>query len=74
MNATLEAFAREEIKRGLARCSLEQRTHFGRLYSPGQALSIKDTVDNLPAEKLDMALTLVERSLKGLKKWKQDRS
>jgi hypothetical protein len=67
MNSTIVAFARQEIKSGLARCTSAQRLTFMRMYSH-QDLSreISVVVDAMPDEKLDWALSQVQRTIQRL--------
>lgn len=66
MNKKLEQFAREELKKDLARpgyhCGGKKSFVYGDRNVP-----INDIVDSMPAEKLDWALTQVENSLKKIK-------
>ncbi len=77
MNDALNAFARQTLKDGLARCTEAQQAVFRLMYSeptePGQrtpevvarikAADIEDVVDGIPDEKLDWAMTQVETTL-----------
>ena len=63
-NTTIINFAREEIKRGLSQCSERQQLNFKRMYASGRLdLPIEEVVDKMDTEKLDWALTQVERTL-----------
>lgn len=64
MNASIEKFARQAIKDGLAKCTEAEQLVFKRMYSKNPVLSLYDIVGNMPVEKLDHALTQVEATLK----------
>ena len=64
MNNTIEQFTREEIKNGLTLLPEGWTLMFKRMYSHKDLdANINDIVDNMPAEKLDWALSQVENSL-----------
>ena len=64
MNKTLEKFARDELKKGLAKCTEGEHLMFKRMYSHKNLdMDINDVVDSMPSEKLDWAMQQVERSL-----------
>ena len=68
-NKTIIAFARSEIKSGLAKCTEGQQGFFKRIYTAGTGwknideMSINDVVDRMPSNKLDSALDQVERTV-----------
>jgi len=66
MNKTLEKFARDTLKENLEWLALRNTSYirrFKQMYSPGNLdLSIVEVVDNMPAEKLDWALTQVQNT------------
>lgn len=63
MNSTIEKFTRAEIKQGLNKCTEPQQLLFKRMYShKNTALPIDIVVDNMPIEKLDWALTQIEKT------------
>lgn len=65
MNATLAAYARQQIKTNLSACSEGQRSIFMRMYSHKDLdRSLADAVDALPADKLDWALSQTENTLR----------
>lgn len=64
MNNTLNQFARQELKSGLARLGESQQKMFLRMYSHNNPeAGINEVVDSLAEEKLDWAMQQVERSL-----------
>ena len=72
MNATLERTARDLLKQGLAQCTAEERRVFALMYGRDQgrrsvddavAMSSDAIVDEMPADRLDWALSQVERTL-----------
>lgn len=62
MNKQLEQIARDKIKEGLADLPDGWQDIFRRMYGE-QGQDINDVVDQMPADKLDWALTQVENSL-----------
>lgn len=63
-NQKIINFTREQLKQGLSQCSSEQQLLFKRMYShQNLELPINEVVDNMPNEKLDWALTQVEKTL-----------
>ncbi len=64
-NETLNKYAREQIKKGLAQCTDAQCRLFKQMYAHGKfEMPINDVVDNMPEEKLDWAMQQVKRSTK----------
>jgi len=64
VNEDLQAFARQRIKKGLARLPEGCTIIFKRMYAGGNLeMPIDDVVDSMPAEKLDCAMQQVQRSL-----------
>ena len=64
MNSTLSAFARQQLKVGLAQCTEAQRLLFKRMYShQSPDRPIDSVVDAMPDGKLDWAMQQVERTL-----------
>lgn len=64
MNSKLEQFARAEIKKELAQCTLEQQLIFKRMYShKNLELPIDEAVDAMPSDKLNWAIQQVERTV-----------
>lgn len=64
MNDTMQIFARNELKEGLAQLSDAHRHFFKRMYSHENLdLDIDTVVDNMPEEKLDNAMMQVQRTL-----------
>jgi hypothetical protein len=64
MNNTIKELYKQNIKDGLAKCTEAQQLLFKRMYShKNLELAIDKVVDNMPDEKLDMALTQVEATL-----------
>lgn len=69
MNNKVSNFTREEIKQGLKQLPESWQLMFKRMYSHENInLDIDAVVDNMPDEKIDLALTQVENSLSKLKK------
>ncbi len=78
MNDDLQAYARDKIKAGLARCTERQQVMFKLMYSePGEprlrtpevvakmkAADIEDVVDGMPEERLSLAMEQVEATHK----------
>lgn len=64
MNTSTEIWVRGEIKKQLALCTDGQQTMFKRMYAHNDLdQSISTIVDNMPVEKLEWALSQVERTL-----------
>jgi hypothetical protein len=73
MNEQLQEFARSKLKSDLALCTTKQQEIFKMMYArpiPDNGtepylkhLSINETVDRMPEEKLDWAMQQVERTL-----------
>ena len=64
MHPTIESFARTEIKKGLAHCTPEEWMLFKRMYSPRDLKAdMDDVVNEIPTDKLDSALGLVNRTI-----------
>lgn len=69
MNRSVTAFIRKELKAGLAQVSENSQLLFKRMYANGELEKhINDVVDDMPEEKLDWALTQVERTIEQNKK------
>jgi len=69
MNQKMESFARQQLKQGLAQLSEAHHKLFKQMYSykhPDR--SIDEIIDNMPADKLDHAMSQVERSLQKISK------
>ncbi len=72
MNETIVVFAREQIKEGLAKLEDAHRLRFNRMYSHDNLQRpVNEVVDNMPEDKLNWALSQVERSM--LLKFKEHR-
>lgn len=64
MNGSLQEFARNEIKSGLAKLSESNQVFFKRMYSHNNPdADINDVVDGMPEEKLDWAMQQIQRTL-----------
>lgn len=64
MNKTLDKFARDSLKEGLAKCTDGQQLLFKRMYAHGNLdMDINDVVDSMPADNLDWAMQQVESTL-----------
>jgi hypothetical protein len=64
MNPQLEAFARQSLKTGLEQCTPEQQHLFRRMHSHHDVKKpINQVVDDMPADRLDGALTQVNRTI-----------
>lgn len=67
MNEKLQAFARSELKKGLAQLSESQQLLFKRMYSHKNLdRPIDAVVDKLPVGKLDWAMQQIDRSVSKL--------
>jgi len=69
MNEQLEGFARQTIKDGLAKLPEGHRRTFKRLYAGSgwnEGIDINMVADEMPVDKLDVAMEQVKRSLKKL--------
>jgi hypothetical protein len=65
MNHILQKFARDWLKENLAKLPESNHDVFKRMYSPFAIAATTDRViDQMPADKLDWAMTQVENSLK----------
>ena len=78
MNKTTESFLRNEIKEGLKMLKPENHEMFKRMYAgrteedkADMEMPIDLVVDNMPVEKLDHALSQIERTIKNLKEVKE---
>ena len=64
MNETMENFAREQIRDGLALCNDPQINLFVRMYSHNDlAKPVSQIVDDIPTDSLSIALSQVERTI-----------
>lgn len=64
MEASIEAFAREQLIEGLSFCNEAQVNLFKRMYSHKYPeADIETVVANMPVDKLDWALHQVNRTL-----------
>ena len=64
MNKKLADFMRNEIKKGLSRCTQQQQYMFRRCFSHNNLeLPLNDIVDNIPEDNLNVADGLVKRTL-----------
>lgn len=64
MNKQLELYAREALKETLPLCTEAQQLLFKRMYSHKDLQKdINDVVDNIPVEKLSIAMSQVDRTL-----------
>jgi hypothetical protein len=64
MNKKLQELARKTLKEGLSKCTDEQKLVFARMYYPNNIdLDYEVVVDNMPADKLDWAMSQVQRTL-----------
>ncbi len=64
MNNTLQNFAREELKTGLAKCTEAEQHMFKRMYAHGNTdMAIDYIVETVPEDKLDHAMEQVRRTL-----------
>lgn len=65
MNHLLQTFARSWLKEQLAKLPESNQDVFKRMYSPFAIAAPMDRViDQMPADKLDWAMTQVENSMK----------
>lgn len=64
MKDQVEEFTRNELKKGLAKCSPAQQKIFKRMYSHQNLnLDIDNVVDNMIYENLDRALSQVDNTI-----------
>ena len=64
MNKQLSEYARETIKAGLAKLPESNQLIFKRMYSPDDlGAEINSVVDSMPNDRLDHAVTQVQRTL-----------
>jgi len=64
MNKTLEKFARNSLKEMLSHMTDSQQLLFKRMYANGKLdKEINKIVDDMPAEKLDWAMTQCENTI-----------
>ena len=69
MNEEAKNFYKKEILTGLLSLPKNWQTTFKRMYSHGNlSKSIEDTINDMPEDKLDWALTQVTNSIKKLAK------
>jgi hypothetical protein len=63
-NETLKNVAKEMLKELLSQCTEPQQLMFKRMYSHNNLeLPINDVVDNMAEDKIDWAMTQVERTI-----------
>lgn len=63
-NRTISNIAKKMLKASLAECTDGQQLMFKRMYSnQNLELPINDAVDQMPDDKIDLAMTQVERTL-----------
>ena len=68
MNNELEKFARKSLKEGLAKLNDSHRHMFKRMYAhEDMSLDINLVVDRMPVDRLDTAMSQVERTIASLK-------
>ena len=64
MNDQLQAFARQTLKEGLAKCTEGQQNMFKRMYShDNKDLDIDAVVNKVPIDRLDWAMQQVQTTL-----------
>ncbi len=64
MNEKLQAYARQNLKDGLAQLPERNQMLFKRMYShKNLEANMNDVVDKMPEDKLDWAMQQVDRSL-----------
>jgi hypothetical protein len=64
MNETMQAFARQTLKDGLAKLNPKNHRMFNQMYNPENLdADVNDTVDDIDASKLDWAMQQVERTI-----------
>ena len=64
MNKQLEKYARDTLKTGLSLCTDAQQLFFKRMYSyKNLEFSINEVVDTMDSDKLDWAMSQVQRTL-----------
>ncbi len=64
MNDQLQAFARNELKKNLSKCTTGEKLLFKRMYSHKDLDAHTDkVVDNMPEERLDWAMQQIQRTL-----------
>lgn len=66
MNEQLQDYARKTIKEGLTKLTEQSRKVFAKTYGYPGLNSTDEIVDNMSADKLDLAMTKVNNSLKSL--------
>ena len=67
-NQTLNNMAKNLLKKNLAECTPDQQMMFKRMYShKNPELPIDEVVDKMPDDKIDWAMTQVERTLQNNK-------
>ncbi len=63
-NKTLITAARKILKKLLIECTAEQHLMFKRMYCPKNTnLTINDTIDQMEVDKIDWAITQVEKTI-----------
>jgi len=64
MNEKLKNFGKEELKKGLAKCTEDEQNLFKQMYAfEYRGKDIDYVVDHMPEEKIDWAMQQVERTL-----------
>jgi hypothetical protein len=65
MNDKLKDFARSEILKGIAQCTTKQQLLFRKMHSPSNPnLPIKDIINKMDEDKLNLAMKQIEATLK----------
>lgn len=68
-NETIINFTKEKLKELLDKCTVKQQMLFKQMYSYNNLdMSINNVVDNMDIDKLDWALSQVERTVEKNKK------
>jgi len=64
MNKKLQDYAKQDLRRNLAKCTEKQKLMFKRMYAKGNLdLPMKTVIDNMEMEHLDRAMRQVQRTL-----------
>ena len=73
MEKQLADFAREKIKEGLSKLTEAHRIKFKHIYSENwRKLTVDEVLNNIPDDKLDHALRIVNRTLEINKEFRKE--
>ena len=63
MNEDVDQYARNLLKSNLAKCTEQEQDVFRRMYGKGNTKDMVKVVDQMPFDRIDMALQQVQNTL-----------